>query len=111
MCCAVPLHWTKCARDAAFDTIPFIEGHNAPTPRNQVHQSLERSRHGFEVFVDISVVEFNRGKDHSVREIVQKLWAFVEECSVVLVGLDDEMLSAAKLKTTAKIFCDPADQE
>src|SRR5436305_11862355 len=87
------------------------ESRSGRTRGDQVHQSLERSRHRFEVFVDISVVEFNRGKDHSVGEIVQKLWAFVEECSVVLVGLNDEMPSAAKLKTTAKIFCDPANQE
>src|SRR6266849_6746884 len=94
LCCAIPLHWTERSRDAALDTLSLIERYDSPAPRNQIHQALESSFHCFEIFVYIGMVEFDRGKDHRVREIVQKLWAFVEECSVVLVGLNDEMSSS-----------------
>src|SRR5579884_355892 len=42
---------------------------------------------------------------------MQKLWTFIEECGVVLIAFEDEVLALPQSKAGSKIFGDAADQE
>ncbi len=57
------------------------------------------------------MVEFHRGEDDGVWKIVEKLGALVEEGGIVLVAFEDEILSAAQLKTAAEVFSDPTNEK
>src|SRR5271169_1874416 len=52
---------------------------DASTSRNQVYQPLERRLNGFEIFVDVGVIEFDRSQNYGIWKVVKKLRAFVEE--------------------------------
>ncbi len=96
---------------AAVDVLAGVERDDSSPAWNQVHQALECSFHRVQVFIDIGMVEFDGGQDDRIWKIVEEFWAFVEECSVVLVAFQDEVAAFAKPETAAEIFCDAADQE
>ena len=79
--------------------------------RNQIHQALEGGLDRVEIFVDVGVIEFDRGQNDGVGKIVQELRALVEEGGVVFVAFEDEMLAVAEMKARAEILRDAADQE
>jgi hypothetical protein len=57
------------------------------------------------------VIELDGRKNDGLREIVQELGAFIKECCVVFVAFNNEVLTLAKRKAAAKVFCNAANQE
>src|SRR5262245_45922968 len=57
------------------------------------------------------MIKFDRIQQHGLRTIVQKLWTFIKESSVVLVAFDRKKLAGAELIAAAKIFTESADEE
>ena len=108
---AVSLHRTECPRQTTLDTLPGIEGNDAATPRNQVHQALESRLHCIEIFVNVRMIELNRSEDDRVGKVVQEFRTLVEEGGIVLIAFEDEVLPLPELKTAAEIFGDAADQK
>ena len=95
---AVALHWAECLAQAAFQAGTLgggrraIEGDNPAAPRNQIHQALKRSFDRVEIFVNVGVIELDRGQDDGVGKVVQELRPLIEEGGVVLVAFQDEVL-------------------
>src|SRR6185503_2559409 len=88
---SIALDWTEGFRHAALNAISRVKSDNPAALRDQVYQALKGSFYCLKVFVDVGVVEFHRGENQAVGEIVQKLRALVEVCRVVLVAFEDEM--------------------
>ena len=108
---AVALDAAECAADALGDVGAAIVGDEQAAARDEIDEALECGLHGFEVGVDVGVVEFDVGEDERVRKVVEKLGALVEEGGIVFVALDDEGARGAKLKAGAEVFCNAADEE
>ncbi len=108
---AVALDAAEGAADAFGHVRAAVVGDDEAAARNQIDEALEGGLHGFEVGVDVGVVEFDVGEDERVRKVVEELGAFVEEGGVVLVALDDEGARGAELKAGAEVFRDAADEE
>ena len=66
---------------------------------------------GFEIGVDVGVIEFDVGEDQRVGKVVQKLRSLVEEGGVVFVAFDDEGARGPQLKAGAEVFRHAADEE
>ena len=64
-----------------------------------------------EVLVDVGVVKLEVVQDQRVRPVVHELRALVEECRVVLVGLNDETASATETCRYTEIRGNATDQE
>ncbi len=88
-----------------------IEADNAPAPRNQIHQPLERRLHRIEIFVDVGMIEFDRSQNHRVGKVMQKFRTLIEECRVVFVAFEDEVLAIAQPEAAPEIFGYASDQE
>src|SRR5215469_9863906 len=70
-----------------------VKRDNLASAGNQIHQPLERRLHRIDILVDVGMIEFDRGKDHRIRKIVQELRSLVEESGVVFIALQNEMFS------------------
>ncbi len=57
------------------------------------------------------MIEFDVGKNHRVRKVVQELRAFIKKCRVVFIALDNEGTRGSKLKAGGEILRDTANQE
>src|SRR5579872_1516778 len=57
------------------------------------------------------MIKLHRRQNERVGKVMQKLWSLVEESSIVFIALEDEVLTLSQLKTTTKVFRNPADQE
>ena len=88
-----------------------VEGDDASAAWDQIHQALERGFYRIEIFVDVGVIEFDRGENDRVGKVVKELRSLVEESGVVFVAFEDEVLACSKLKAGAEIFGDAADQK
>ncbi len=88
-----------------------IETDDFAAARNEVHEALESRFNRIEIFVDIGVIEFDRGEDKGVWKVVQKLWTLVEKCRVVFVAFEDEMVARSEAEAAAEIFGDASNQE
>src|SRR2546427_11704656 len=108
---AVTLHRTKCPCEAVLQTLSRVEGHDASTTWHQIYETLECNLDRFQIFIDVRVIEFHRGQDYAVREIVQELRAFIEKRGIVFVAFDYEVFPFSYLKAAAEIFRDSADQK
>ena len=51
---------------------------------------MEREFDGFDGFVDVGVIVFERGDDGDVGEVMKEFGAFIEESRVVFVAFDGE---------------------
>src|SRR5262249_38815657 len=102
---------TESFRKTLINIAAAVPSDNAATARNQVHQSFERRLHCVEVFIDVRVIEFDRGKDHRIRKVVQKLRPFVPERGIVLVAFDDEVFAIADTKAALEILRDATNQK
>ena len=103
---SVSFHRAKGFRQTALQAWAFgglpdgaIEGNDASAARDQVHQALECRLDGIEVFVDVGMIEFDRGENDGVRKVVQELRSLVEEGGVVLVAFEDEVLALAQTES------------
>ncbi len=90
---AVALHRTEGSLHAFADVLAAVPGDDSPAARNQIDQALEGKLHRFQIAIDIGVVELNRGEDHRVGKVMQKLRSLVEESRVVFIAFDDEFLA------------------
>ena len=88
-----------------------VVGDDEAAARNEIDEALEGGFDGFEVGVDVGVVELDVGEDERVGKVVEKLGALVEEGGVVLVAFEDEVARGTELKARAEIFRDAADEE
>jgi len=79
--------------------------------RNDVRQPPEDLLDLVEVPEDVGVVELDGPDQRRVRLVVHELRALVEECSVVLVSLDDERGTGADPVRAVEVLGEPADQE
>ena len=110
-CKAVPLNTTEGAGHAFSHVWATVISLNDAAAWDKIHQPLERGLHGVKVDVDVCVVELDRRQDQPIREIVEKLWALVEEGRIVLIALEDEGARGAKLEARGKVLGHAADQE
>jgi hypothetical protein len=85
--------------------------HQASAGRYRAHQVVELGLDGGQVRKDVGVVEFQVVQDGRARPVVHELAALVEECGVVLVGLDHEVGPLPKRAETPKFMRHAADQE
>src|SRR6185437_488473 len=89
-----------------------VERDETAAARDEIDHALECSLHGFEIGVDVGVVELDMREDCRVRKIMQELWPLVEEGGVILVALKDEWPCAVlHVEAGAEIFGDAADEE
>ena len=70
--------------------IVAVQQHHAIL-RNNVEQATEAELDLVEILEDVRVVELNIINDHQLRQVMDKLRAFVEKCSVVFVAFDHEI--------------------
>jgi len=63
------------------------------------------------VGIDVGVVELQRGDDREGGIVVEELRLLVEEGSIVLISLDDEMATAAQAAVGPEVHRDAPDQE
>jgi hypothetical protein len=108
---AVALDAAEGAAHAFGDVGAAVVGDDEAAARNQIDEALEGGLDGFEVGVDVGVVELDVGEDERVGKVVEELGALVEEGGVVLVAFDDEGARGAKLEAGAEVFRDAADEE
>ena len=65
--------------DALGDIFIAIVSDDEAAAGNEIDEALESGFHGVEVGVDIGVVELDVGEDEGVWEVVEELWALIEE--------------------------------
>src|SRR5208282_4552859 len=108
---AITFDGAECFLQTAANAFSAIKTDNLSASRNQVHQPFESRLHRVQILVDIGVVEFHRGENHGIRKVVQKLRALIEECCVVLVAIQNEVLAFPQAKAAAEILRNTSDQE
>jgi len=119
---AVALNGAKRFSQAAIQTVraawtaggltgETVEGDDASAARDQIDQPLECGFNGIEIFIDVGMIELDRGENDGVGKVVQEFRALVEECGVVLIAFEDEVFAITKMKTRTEIFGDASDQE
>ncbi len=95
---------------ASFNSADSPHAKNSATPRHEIHETAKLKRDGLQVGINIRVIVFEGRQNQFVGMIVEKFRAFVEECGVVLVALDDEFFPAAEAVTSiVEIRRDAAD--
>ena len=99
------------AADAFGDVGAAVVGDDEAAARNEIDETLEGGLDGFEIGVDVGVVELDVSEDERVRKVVEELGALVEEGGVVLVAFDDEGARGAELEAGAEVFSDAADEK
>src|SRR6266566_1147801 len=85
--------------------------HNQAGSRNDIDQPAECRLDCFQIRVNIGVIELDVLQQGDSRQVVKKLWSFIEKGRVVLVALDYEIGTVPELKTASEIFGDTADKE
>ena len=108
---SVAFHAAERARDALRNVLAAVVGNNDAATRHQVHQPLECCLHRLKIGINIRVIELHVRKNQRIGKVVQKLWAFVEESSVVLVAFDDEGARGPQLKTGFEVFSHASNQK
>src|SRR5882762_6323228 len=108
---SITLHRAECFRDAPGNALAGIERDDPASPWYQVHEPLERRLDRIQILVDISVIEFHRGQDDRIGEIVEEFRPLVEERGVVLVPFKDEVFPLPKREARPEIFSNSADQK
>src|SRR5579872_771620 len=115
---AVTFDWTEGFCEATLQACAFVgiadcsvERNDFSTAWNQVHQSLERCLDRVKILVDVGVIELDRSENDGIGEIMQELRSLVEECGVVFVALENEVVDIAEVKAGAEILGDTADQK
>ncbi len=109
---AVALDLAEGTGRALGNVLACIERHETAAARYEIHHALECSLHGFEVGVDVGVVELDVCQDCGIRKVVQELWALVEEGGVVLVAFENERPRAVlHMEAAAEVFCDATDEK
>src|SRR5687767_5432093 len=88
-------------------TIP--PGNQSPILRHEVHETAKSELHRVKIFVDIGVIEFDVVDDSQLRQVMHELRTLVEVGSVVLVGLDDHVVTLRHTKAAAEILRHAAD--
>src|SRR6185369_10809809 len=74
-----------------------------PLPRHEIHQPSKRQAHRVDIGVDVRVVEFDIVDNRDIWQVLEKLGGLVEECTVVLVALDDEVSPLTESITRAVV--------
>ena len=97
--------------DALGHVFAAVVGDDEAAARDEIDEALEGGLDGFEIGVDVGVVELDVGEDERVGKVVEELRTLVEEGGVVLVAFDDEGARGAQLEAGAEVFCDAADEE
>src|SRR5262249_22295927 len=100
----IPLHRAEGLGQAFVDVGIRVPADNLAFSRRQVDQTLKSGLDRIQVFEDIGVIKFDRGQDDGLGEVMQELWAFVEECRVVFIALQDEMLTLAQREAAAEVL-------
>ena len=108
---SISLHRTKGFGDAFVHVGVRIEGDDLAALWNEVYKTLERRFDCIQICIYVSMIELDRGENHGVGKVMQKLWPLVEEGAVILIALDDEMLRLAQREAGAKILRDAPDQK
>ena len=108
---AITLHAAERAADAFVNVGMSVPRNQESAARNQVHQPLEGGLHFVEVFVYVGVIEFDGCKNYRIRKVVEKLWPFVEECRVILIAFQNELIPGTEHERAAKVFGNSADKE
>ena len=108
---AVALHAAKCFADALGHVFAAIEGNKQTAPRHEIDEALECDFNGFEVSVNVGVIELDVREDQRIRKVMLKLRSLIEEGSIVFVAFDDECARGAKLEAGVEVFRNPADQK
>src|SRR5579872_6754937 len=115
---AVTFDWTEGFCEATLQACAFVgiadcsvERNDFSTSWNQVHQSLERCLDRVKILVDVGVIELDRSENDGIGEIMQELRSLVEECGVVFVALEDEVVAIAEVKAGTEILGNASDQE
>ncbi len=88
-----------------------VVGDDEAAARNEIDEALESDLDGFEIGVDVGVIELDVGEDERVGKVVEELWALVEEGGVVFVAFDDEGARGAELKAGAEVLRYATDEE
>src|SRR4029453_10081154 len=81
------------------------------TGRDNREQPLKGILDMIEVPIHVGMIEFPSIQQYRLRTIVQKLWPFVEERSVVFVTLDDKKLTFPESVALRKIPRHPANKQ
>ncbi len=81
-----------------------VAGHGA-------HQMMELRFDRREIGKDVGVIVFEIVEDDGTRAVVDELGTLVEECGVVLVGLDDEEGAVGQARRQAEVLRDAADEK
>ena len=85
--------------------------HQQPFSRNGAHQMMELGLDRRQVGKDVCVVVFQIVQHQRSRTVMYKLGALVEECSVVLIGLDDKEARIGKARRNPEILWHTTNQE
>src|SRR5205823_5120619 len=96
---------------ALFDVLATIECHYDAAPRHQIHQALKCGFHRVQVFIDVGMVEFHVRQQERCRHVMQKLRSLVEECGVVLIAFNDEVLALIDREAAGKVLGNAPDQK
>ena len=108
---SVALDGTEGAAHTLGDVGTAVVSDDEAASRNEIDEAFEGCFDGFEVGVDVSVVELNVREDERSGKVVEELGALVKERSVVLVALEDEVARGAELEARSEVLRDAADEE
>ena len=87
----------------------MFESHNAPPSRHQVYQSPECGLYSLQILVNVGVIEFDRGENDRIWEVVQEFRAFIKESRIVLVAFENEVLALTQREAAAEVLSDATD--
>ena len=109
---AVALYVAEGAGAAVGDVGVAVVGDEAAAFGDEVDHALEGGLDGFEVGVDVGVIELYVGEDGGVGKVVEELGAFVEEGGVVLVAFEEEGAGGGvDVEAGAEVFGYATDEE
>src|SRR6267154_1548539 len=95
-----------CAHVSAVPT-----GNQSSVAWHQIHEATKGKLDGFEIQIDVSVIEFNVVDNGEFGQVMHELWPFVEIRCVVFVAFDDEVFAAGYAEADVKVLRHATDQE
>ena len=107
----VALDGTEGAAHTFSDVGAAVVGDDEAAARDEIDEALESNLDGFEIGIDVGVVELNVRENERCGKVMEEFRAFVEEGCIVLVALEDEVAGGAELKACAEVLRDAADEE